>query len=386
MWVGSSSSELQMETQWVLFNLCELNSYVLLIPLIEGRFRSALHPGPDNQMMIWAESGSNQVQASSFKAIAYVHFGDNPYNLMKEAFTSIRVHLNTFRLLEEKSLPSFVDKFGWCTWDAFYLTVDPRGVWHGVNDFYDGGFSLRFLIIDDGWQSIDFDGGRTENLVIGGQQMTARLYRFEECDRFRKYKPGSFLGKNCPSYDTNRTKMLISKQCEVEQAEKARCKALRSGNSVEVSILDAKIARLREELDELYNGFKDDVDETDQNCCGSEVGFKAFTRDLRMRFGGLDDIYVWQALCGAWGGVRPGATQFESKVMPVKVSPGLDGTMEDLAVVKIVEGGIGLVHPDQVTGFYDAMHSYLSSVGITGAKVDVIHVSFSPFTTIYSCI
>ena len=90
----------------------------------------------------------------------------------------------------------------------------------------------------------------------------------------------------------------------------------------EVPILDAKMARLRKELDELYNGCKDDADdrvETDQNC--PEVGVKAFTKDLRMRFKGLDDVYVCQALCGEWGGARPSATRFESKVMPVKVSP-----------------------------------------------------------------
>ena len=49
--------------------------------------------------------------------------------------------------------------------------------------------------------------------------------------------------------------------------------------------------------------------------------------------------------------------------------------MDDLAVDKIVEGGIGLVHPDEAADFYDSMHSYLSSAGITGVKVDVIHVS-----------
>ena len=102
---------------------------------------------------------------------------------------------------------------------------------------------------------------------------------------------------------------------------------------------------------------------------------KAFTRDLRTKFKGLDDIFVWHALCGAWGGVRPGSTHLSSKVIPCKVSPGLDGTMNDLAVVKIVEGGIGLVHPDQAEDFYDSMHSYLAKVGITGVKIDVIHVS-----------
>ncbi|KAJ8573683.1 hypothetical protein K7X08_010194 [Anisodus acutangulus] len=100
---------------------------------------------------------------------------------------------------------------------------------------------------------------------------------------------------------------------------------------------------------------------------------KAFTRDLRKHFKGLDDIYVWHALCGAWGGVRPGTTHLNSKIIPCELSRGLGGTMDDLAVVKIVEGGIGLVHPDQTDDFYDSMHSYLSKVGITGVKVDVIH-------------
>ena len=104
---------------------------------------------------------------------------------------------------------------------------------------------------------------------------------------------------------------------------------------------------------------------------------KAFAVDLRSCFHGLDDIYVWHALCGAWGGVRPGTTHLESKVIPCKTSPGLDGTMTDLAVVKIVEGGIGLVHPDQVHDFYHSMYSHLSQAGITGVKVDVIHVSGS---------
>jgi len=42
--------------------------------------------------------------------------------------------------------------------------------------------------------------------------------------------------------------------------------------------------------------------------------------------------------------------------VPSKLSPGLDGTMLDLAVVNIGKGAIGLVHPDQAIDFYDSMH------------------------------
>ncbi|KAK4738028.1 hypothetical protein R3W88_001725 [Solanum pinnatisectum] len=381
-WVGNSGSDLQMETQWVLLDVPEIKSYVIIIPIIEGKFRSALHPGTNGHVVICAESGSSQVKASSFGAIAYVHVSDNPYTLMKEAYTSLRVYLNTFKLLEEKSVPSLVDKFGWCTWDAFYLTVEPAGVWHGVKEFSQGGVSPRFLIIDDGWQSINFDHQEphedAKNLVLGGTQMTARLHRLDEGEKFRKYKGGALLGPNPPLFDPNKPKMLISKAIEIEHAEKARDKAIQSGVS-DLSLFEIKIEKLKKELDEIFGG---DQENSLQSMCkdGEELefnsedsGMKAFTRDLRTHFKGLDDIYVWHALCGAWGGVRPGTTHLNSKIIACKLSQGLDGTMDDLAVIKIVEGGIGLVHPDQAGDFYDSMHSYLSEVGITGVKVDVIH-------------
>ncbi|XP_057966717.1 stachyose synthase [Malania oleifera] len=384
MWVGNSGSDLQMETQWVLLDVPETRSYVLIIPSIEEKFRSALHPGSDGHLMICAESGSTQVKSSSFDSIAYVHVSNNPYNLMKEAYSSLRVHLNTFRLREEKPIPPLVDKFGWCTWDAFYLAVEPAGIWHGLDEFVGGGVQPRFLIIDDGWQSINMDGDNpnedTKNLVLGGTQMTARIHRFEECDKFRMYKSGQMLSPNAPSFDPKRPKMLIAKAIEVEHAEKARDKAIQLGIT-DLSPFESQIQKLKQELNEM-DGTGEEV--SFSKSCGScsckeavagtgSGGLKAFTQDLRTKFKGLDDIYVWHALCGAWGGVRPGAAHLDAKVVPCKLSPGLDGTMSDLAVVKIVEGGIGLVHPDQAVEFYDSMHSYLSEVGVTGVKVDVIH-------------
>ncbi|KAK9281718.1 hypothetical protein L1049_004622 [Liquidambar formosana] len=259
-WVGTSGSDLQMETQWVLLDVPEIRSYVVIIPIIEGKFRSALHPGTDDHVMIGAESGSTQGKASSFDAIAYVHVSENPYNLMKEAYSAIRVHLNTFRLLEEKTVPPLSDKFGWCTWDAFYLTVDPVGVWHGVKEFADGGVSPRFLIIDDGWQSVNIDGENpnedAKNLVLGGTQMTARLYRFEECEKFKSYQGGSMLGPNAPSFDPKRPKMLISKAIELEHAEKDRDKAIQSGVT-DLSEFESKIKKFRQEIDEMFGGEDD---------------------------------------------------------------------------------------------------------------------------------
>ncbi|BBH03780.1 Raffinose synthase family protein [Prunus dulcis] len=86
---------------------------------------------------------------------------------------------------------------------------------------------------------------------------------------------------------------------------------------------------------------------------------------------------VWHALCGYWGGIRPGTNNPElpeCRVIKLKLSPGLERTMEDLAVDKIVNNGVGLVSPEVAHNLYEWLHSHLQSLGIDDVKVDVIHL------------
>ncbi|CAL4915839.1 unnamed protein product [Urochloa decumbens] len=394
-WAGRRGRDLQMETQWVLLEVPELAGagagYVLVLPLVQGKFRSAIFPagGDDDGVVICAESGSKAVTGTDFSRIAYLHAGDDPYTLMHEAYLAARVHLGTFRLIQEKALPPIVDRFGWCTWDAFYLTVDPAGVWQGVSELAGAGLPPRFVIIDDGWQSVIRDSNpphsdASPGLVLGGDQMTARLHRFDECARFRCYRSGALLRRPPETfYDKNLPKAVIRKAAEIENAGKAKKKAAAAaagqGGAVDLSSIDAKIAELRRELEKLL-AKKDAVlgklcsaGDVGAGAGGGDIGLKAFVKDMRRRFPALEDVYVWQALCGGWGGVRPGATPLDARVVPARPSPGLAGTMDDLAVDRIIEGGIGLVRPDQAGELYESMHSYLAGAGVTGVKVDVIH-------------
>ncbi|QHO51294.1 hypothetical protein S83_002948 [Arachis hypogaea] len=100
--------------------------------------------------------------------------------------------------------------------------------------------------------------------------MTARLHRFEECDKFKSYKGGLILGPNAPPFDPNKAKALISKGIELECLVKDRDKAIESRSS-DLAEIEARIGEKAE-----------------------ECGLKAFTRDLRTQFKGLDDIYVCQ--------------------------------------------------------------------------------------------
>ena len=40
--------------------------------------------------------------------------------------------LGTFDVARRKQTPADLDWFGWCTWDAFYQAVDPKGVTAGL--------------------------------------------------------------------------------------------------------------------------------------------------------------------------------------------------------------------------------------------------------------
>ncbi|XP_028781779.1 galactinol--sucrose galactosyltransferase-like [Neltuma alba] len=194
-WAGTKGSDVENETQMMMLENCNHlgRPYVLLLPLIEGPFRASLQPGLDDYVDICLESGSTRVSGSTFRSCLYIHAGDDPYNLMKEAMKVIRDHLGTFKLLEEKSPPGIVEKFGWCTWDAFYLKVDPKGVREGVRGLADGGCPPGFVIIDDGWQSFCHDNeavGDSGSLdcSIPGEQMLNRLTSFEENSKFKEYR------------------------------------------------------------------------------------------------------------------------------------------------------------------------------------------------------
>lgn len=52
-------------------------------------------------------------------------------------------------------------------------------------------------------------------------------------------------------------------------------------------------------------------------------------------------------------------------------SPGNVGNVRDIAMDSLEKYGIGLIDPQKVYDFYNDLHSYLSSSGIDGVKVDV---------------
>jgi len=88
-------------------------------------------------------------------------------------------------------------------------------------------------------------------------------------------------------------------------------------------------------------------------------------------------VYVWHAITGYWGGVRPGVVgmeHYESKMQHPVSSPGVQKNEPCDALNSITTNGLGLVNPEKVFSFYNELHSYLASAGIDGVKVDVQNI------------
>ncbi len=146
---GTELSAVPRDTQWLLLEL-DSGKVALLAPLPVAPFRATLE-GKENRLEVVVDSGDPRTRGDEALAL-YVAVGDDPYALVREAARLVAEKLGT-RLRRDKPLPSFVDDFGWCTWDAFYQEVSHDKVREGLESFRRGGVEPRFMILDDGWQT-----------------------------------------------------------------------------------------------------------------------------------------------------------------------------------------------------------------------------------------
>ncbi|XWS72967.1 hypothetical protein CRYUN_Cryun02cG0085300 [Craigia yunnanensis] len=103
------------------------------------------------------------------------------------------------------------------------------------------------------------------------------------------------------------------------------------------------------------------------------VGIKNIVKIAKEKHG-LSYVYVWHAITGYWGGIRPGVEEMEgygSKIRYPMISKGVVDNEPGWKTDAIAVQGLGLVNPKNVYKFYNELHSYLAAAGIDGVKVDV---------------
>ncbi|TVU05380.1 hypothetical protein EJB05_48539 [Eragrostis curvula] len=258
----------------------------------------------DDELEICLESGDPAVESFEGTHLVFVGAGSDPFEVITNSVKAVERHLQTFSHREKKKMPDMLNWFGWCTWDAFYTNVTADGVKEGLQSFEKGGVTPKFVIIDDGWQSVSMDPVGIASIADNAANFANRLTHIKENHKFQK-------------------------------------------NGRE--------------------GHRED---------DPAKGLAHIVNEIKGKHE-LKYVYVWHAITGYWGGVRPGGDgmeHYESKMQYPVSSPGVQKNEPCDALNSITTNGLGLVNPEKVFSFYNELHSYLASAGIDGVKVDVQNI------------
>ena len=163
-WGTPSTHPVPGETQFLLLQLAD-GTCALMLPLLDaGKFRATLRPGAKtnnkntaSSLGLRIESGAATVTETIFPSALYIAAGKDPYELIARGVAEASSLSGTAQPRVNKAVPPVVDKFLWCTWDAFYSSVSAAGVKQGLASLVAGGTPPRGIIIDDGWQITDVD-------------------------------------------------------------------------------------------------------------------------------------------------------------------------------------------------------------------------------------
>lgn len=149
--VGKNVSEIPHETQFLLVET-DINNYLMFIPLVDTSMRCSIGGNANGQLELIAETGDSLLCVNRFKAL-YILNGDNPYEMIKKASNDIKNELETFKLRLEKSVPSFVNYLGWCTWEALRTDFSEETLLDAAKHFKQNNIPFKYMLIDNGWLS-----------------------------------------------------------------------------------------------------------------------------------------------------------------------------------------------------------------------------------------
>ncbi|GAQ86926.1 alkaline alpha galactosidase [Klebsormidium nitens] len=327
---ADNGSSVAPETQFLLLELkgthtADKPTYVVLFPIIEGRFRACLQGGPNDRIQIVVESGSTSVTESHFKAVAYIgSHAEDPYTAIKEGVEEVAKHLKSFQTRTQKKIPGMLSYFGWCTWDAFYTKVHAAGIEQGLKSLREAGAPPGFLIIDDGWQSVAADG--EDGLQLDPPftiQASMRLVSVEENSKFRKGQAGS------------------------AEEDERRPENLRAFIRKLKAELGVKKVLVWHALGGYWGGVRPGLYGSTLHTPVVSAGVRANQPDAAPK-----DIEA-----------------FGAEVM----APGGDRILSHHPMAHYHSGAraVGVMAPDQVAAFYTAQYGYLAGAGVDGVKVDV---------------
>jgi len=379
---GDAVDAVPPETQFLLVRSGAdgAEAYVLFFPLVTGRFRSSITSYQTKQknsaIQLVVESADEGVVASSIDHVLLVIAGTNPFEVLHRGFRiASELPEAGFRLSTGKPRPKMLDRFGWCTWDAFMdkawyqSRVTPEGIYEGLRQFAAGGIRVRHVILDDGWQSTGPDlqslGGKETNTV--GEETEILVQDDGLAESTRPPPSGASAAiygfyrrwiEHAPS--NSPMVMLWTVLCRCFN-NKLRCTYANEGIDQAKRLRSVRANHL----------FEQDVPTTPSDRKGRSLrNLIATMKETH----GVRSVFCWHHLLGYWCGLEQQSEEFKSLAVvhqPFCPTPGVGEVEPSQKWGFFAAMGMGL--PSGTSGaskLYTAMHSYLKASGVDGVKVD----------------
>lgn len=168
--VGNNLSGLFPYTEWLMLKGAD-GFYTMIVPLPSSNAANFVS-WYDSALSVYTESGDSRTLPAA-GICAYVSRGRGMWDLIRKGAESVSAALPAAKLRRKKPYPEFAEKFGWCTWNAFYRHVDFDKVRCGLETLRDAKIPPRFIILDDGWQ--ETEDGPYGGSVLSGMDANSKF-------------------------------------------------------------------------------------------------------------------------------------------------------------------------------------------------------------------
>ena len=313
----SSVDKVPVETQLLLVEISS-SKYAVIAPLIHfddkgGGFRSTLFGGDEGgapagkgSLAVRVESGNPNIINNCIKSGVYMEVGTDPFAVLESAYFAISQQMGTFRTRQEKPGSDSANKFGFCSWDAFYSSVSSEKIKAALNSLITSGVHPKYVIIDDGWQQTAIasrmrsDGNLKEKIEVDDGGLSGAQI------------DGSLAASKMVEGDAN---MLLS--LFTEAISKFYMTFVEKGKPDSVCVkLWALLSQtiLREKLIDFFESQTDFSKRLISWKANSKFedadngkSLKGFVSDIKKDYG-IDQVFCWHALAGYWGGISETVT------------------------------------------------------------------------------
>ena len=164
--VGGENLSAVRQSQCLLFQF-DAGDYGLLLPLADGDLHADLDGGADHLTL--RTRGSIPGNEPPSARVLLAARGPAPYPLIDAGIRFLAGELKTFSLRSRKRPPAFIERLGWCTWDAFRGAVvglfnchsDGEAIRDGgrVGFYLDGSDPPREVLVNSAVMAFDFASG-----------------------------------------------------------------------------------------------------------------------------------------------------------------------------------------------------------------------------------